>query len=194
MPNSTITFETLIIQEESESTLYSDLDYLLKHCQISYHYSATLLHLDLQKQGQTAAERALVDVAFTGFAPVYASTSNAQKQALELLQQEYAEAANRSSAVRGDGTWMPLPYSKLEVENIAQLFDKQGLQSQSFLYENANKSNLEEQIGKSRFVLIAAHGIVNNQYPELSGLVLAEEETRISNNEHPTSNNELLRT
>ncbi len=167
-------FETLIVSESEETTPYSDLDYLLKNCQISYHYSTTLLHLDLQKQAESA-ERAPTDVAFTGFAPVYTSSSNAQKQALELLQKEYATAANRSKAVRSDGTWMPLPYSKLEVENIAQLFEEHGLQNQAFLYESANKSNLEEQIGKSRFVLIAAHGIVNNQYPELSGLVLAED-------------------
>ncbi len=167
-------FETLILQEANKSTPYSDLNYLLKNCQISYHYSATLLHLDLQKQA-AKAERAPADVAFTGFAPVYASSSNAQKQALELLQKEYATAANRSKAVRGDGTWMPLPYSKLEVENIAQLFEQEGLKSNAFLYDKANKSNLEEQIGKSRFVLIAAHGVVNNQYPELSGLVLAED-------------------
>ncbi len=168
-------FETLIVSEPNTPTLYSDLDYLLKHCQISYHYSATLLHLGLQKQAEAMAERAPIDIAFTGFAPVYASSSNAQKQALELLQKEYAVAANRSEAVRSDGTWMPLPYSKLEVENIAQLFEQEGLRSNAFLYESANKSNLEEQIGKSRFVLIAAHGIVNNQYPELSGLILAED-------------------
>ena len=166
-------FETLIISEVDSSIPYQDLDYLLKHCQISYHYSATLLHFDLQKHAESAAERAPVDVAFTGFAPIYASSSNAQKQALELLQTKYTTAANRSEAVRNDGTWMPLPYSKLEVENIARLFEQQGLQSQSFLYESANKSNLEAQISKSRFVLIAAHGIVNNEYPELSGLVLA---------------------
>ena len=180
-------FETLIVSEADESTVYKDLDYLLKNCQISYHYSATLLHLDLQKQAESLAERAPMDVAFMGFAPVYTSSSNAQKQALELLQQEYAETANRSEAARSDGTWMPLPYSKLEVENIAQLFDKQGLQSQTFLYESANKSNLEEQIGKSRFVLIAAHGIVNNQYPELSGLVLASSYGTLVANERKVS-------
>jgi len=164
-------FETLIIQEAEASKPYQELDYLLNHCQISYHYSATLLHLDLQKQA--IVERAPAEITFTGFAPVYDSTSATQQKALEILQKEPTAAVNRSEAVRGDGTWMPLPYSKIEVENIAQLFEKQGLKSQSFLHSAANKSNLEEQIGKSRFVLIAAHGIVNDEYPELSGLVLA---------------------
>ncbi len=166
-------FETLIVSEASEPTTYQSLDYLLNHCQISYHYSATLLHLDLQKQ-VIQAEPAPTDITFTGFAPVYSTTSNEQKQALEVIQPDYATAVNRSEAVRGDGTWMPLPYSKLEVENISQLFEQQGLNSQAFLHESATKHNLEDQIGKSRFVLIAAHGIVNDEFPELSGLVLAE--------------------
>ncbi|MFK7905422.1 MAG: CHAT domain-containing protein [Chitinophagales bacterium] len=166
-------FETLIIQEADVSKSYQELGYLLNHCEISYHYSATLLHLDLQKQA--IAERAPAEMTFTGFAPVYDSSSEGQKQALQNLQNEYATAVNRSEAVRGDGTWMPLPYSKIEVENISQLFEKQGFKSQSFLHEMANKNNLEEQIGNSRFVLIAAHGIVNDEFPELSGLVLAEE-------------------
>ncbi|MGB0930365.1 MAG: CHAT domain-containing protein, partial [Chitinophagales bacterium] len=166
-------FETLIISEASTSMPYKDMDYLLNYCQISYHYSATLLHLDLQKQ-EMKEEQAPAEITFTGFAPVYTSSSNAQKQALETLQTEYATAVSRSEAVRSDGTWMPLLHSKIEVENIAQLFEEKGLQSQAFLYETANKSNLEEQIGNSRFVLIAAHGIVNDEYPELSGLVLAE--------------------
>ncbi|MGB0930363.1 MAG: CHAT domain-containing protein [Chitinophagales bacterium] len=166
-------FETLLIAEADTSISYNELDYLLNHCQISYHYSATLLHLDLQKQA-SSAEQAPTEMTFTGFAPVYESSSEGQKQALQSLQSDYATAVNRSEAVRGDGTWMPLPYSKIEVENIAQLFEQQGLKNQFFLNERANKRNLEKQIGKSRFVLIAAHGIVNNEYPELSGLVLAE--------------------
>ncbi|MFK7904583.1 MAG: CHAT domain-containing protein, partial [Chitinophagales bacterium] len=168
-------FETLIIQEAKISKRYQELDYLLNHCQISYHYSATLLHLDLQKQA--IAELAPTEMSFTGFAPVYESSSDGQKKTLETLQNEYAITANRSKAIRSDGTWIPLPYSKVEVENISQLFEKQGYKSQLFLHNAANKSNLEEQIGKSRFVLIAAHGIVNDDYPELSGLILADDDS-----------------
>ncbi|MEZ4885105.1 MAG: CHAT domain-containing tetratricopeptide repeat protein [Chitinophagales bacterium] len=173
-------FETLIISDAPASTPYNELDYLLNHCQISYHYSATLLYLDLQKQNDAIAEPAPTDIAFTGFAPVYETTSESQKQAIQQLQKEdyeYATAVNRSEAVRSDGSWMPLPYSKIEVENISLLFEEKGLNNQSFFYETANKKNLEAQIGKSRFVLIAAHGIVNDEYPELSGLVLALGET-----------------
>ncbi|MFK7905423.1 MAG: CHAT domain-containing protein, partial [Chitinophagales bacterium] len=166
-------FETLIIQEANASESYQELNYLLDHCQISYHYSATLLHLDLQKQ--VMGEPADTDITFTGFAPIYDVSSNAQKQALKNLQSEQGTAVNRSEAVRSDGTWVPLPYSKVEVEGIAELFEKQGFKSQSFLYESATKNNLEEQISNSRFVLIAAHGIVNNEYPDLSGLILASE-------------------
>jgi len=168
-------FETLLIQETAVSESYQELDYLLNYCQISYHYSATLLHLDLQKQ--VIAEQAPTEITFTGFAPVYDSTSATQQKALDALQNKATTAVNRSEAVRSDGTWMPLPYSKIEVESISQLFEDEGYKSQSFLHNAANKSNLEEQIGKSRFVLIAAHGIVNDDYPELSGLILADDDS-----------------
>ncbi|MFK7904585.1 MAG: CHAT domain-containing protein [Chitinophagales bacterium] len=166
-------FETLTIQEADASNSYQELDYLLNYSQISYHYSATLLQFDLQQV--PIAESAPIEMTFTGFAPVYSSSSTNQQIALESLQSEHARAVNRSNAVRSDGTWVHLPHSKTEVENIAELFEREGHESQNFLYEAANKSNLEAQIGKSRFVLIAAHGIVNHEYPELSGLVLASD-------------------
>ncbi len=169
-------FETLLVQEANLQTTYEEMDYFLHHCQVSYHYSATLLYFDLEKQIKT--QQTPTDITFTGFAPVYETTSNGEKQALAELQAEYT-AVNRSEALRSDGTWMPLPHSKTEVENIAQLFVEHGHRSQSFLFESANKQNLIEQFSKNRFILIAAHGIVNQEYPQLSGLVLANEASDI---------------
>ncbi len=170
-------FETLLIQEANLQTAYEEMDYFLHHCQVSYHYSATLLYFDLQKQAQV--QQAPTDITFTGFAPVYETTSNGEKQALAELQAEYTTAVNRSEALRSDGTWMYLPHSKTEVENIAQLFVQYGHKSETFLFESANKQNLIEQFSKNRFILIAAHGIVNQEYPQLSGLVLANEASNI---------------
>ncbi len=188
-------FETLIISEGTPSMPYNKMDYLLNHCQISYHYSATLLYLDLQKQSNAIAESAPADFAFTGFAPVYESTLGSQKLAIQQLQNKeeaYATAVNHSEAVRSDGTWVPLPYSKIEVENIVQLFEEQGHKSQKFLYESATKNNLERQIGKSRFVLIAAHGIVNDEYPELSGLVFSSQKQEERSEMRDISSDEIV--
>ena len=78
------------------------------------------------------------------------------------LAEDYQPWATCSEALRSDGTWVSLPHSKTEVRNIAGLFEAKGLDSQLFLHEEANKTNFLEKVGKSRFVLIASHGIVND--------------------------------
>ncbi len=169
-------------QEENTTNPYQSLDYALLHFEVSYHYSATLWHYLLKKQG----ERASKDVNnFVGFAPVYENTlltnelemgsENNEKVEIEkawtLAANEMQAWASRSEALRGDGTWIPLPHSKTEAQNIAALFEEKGLPTQTFLHEQATKRQFREVVESSRFLLIAAHGVVNDKHPKLSGLV-----------------------
>ncbi|MFK7905255.1 MAG: CHAT domain-containing protein, partial [Chitinophagales bacterium] len=179
-------------EEEKDSTKpYQSLDYALLHFEVSYHYSATLWHYLLNKQG----ERAPADVnGFVGFAPVYESevgnekletSGNPEKEGKNRkkgISEQWVVAANnirswaiRSEALRSDGTWTPLPHSKLETEGIANLFAQKGLSAQTFLHEEATKKRFQEVVEKSRFLLIAAHGVVNDKQPKLSGLVFYPE-------------------
>lgn len=158
-----------VCSESSE--VYSHLDYLIRHCEISYQYSATLwYYLQNRKDQNTPIVQGKDknhENDFVGFAPVYTTRNKAQKQ----LAENYASWVTRSEALRSDGTWVSLPYSKVEAENIAALFEAEGMNTQIFLHDSANKANFVEAVGKSRFVLIASHGIVNDQQPKLSGLV-----------------------
>ncbi len=157
-----------IVEElEVNENPYHHLDYLLLHCEISYHYSATLWHYLLKTRGERAAR----EDSFVGFAPVYESEKSETQEGFVEAAKEVGQWATRSEALRGDGTWTSLPYSKVEAENIAGLFVGKGLNSQTFLHEQATKEQFREAAEKSRFLLIAAHGVVNDKHPKLSGLV-----------------------
>jgi len=155
-------------QEKDKNKGYQSLDYLLLHCEVSYHYSATLWHyLSRERKG----ERAAIKEDFVGFAPVYQSKDTSENETLAAAANEVGQWATRSEALRGDGTWTPLPYSQLEAEQIAEMFAAKGLSAQTFLHEKATKEQFREKVEGSRFLLVAAHGVVNDKRPKLSGLV-----------------------
>ncbi len=184
--------EDFLRVEEKENSLnrYHDLDYLLLHCEVSYHYSATLWHY-LLKQQQQVGERAAIENSFVGFAPVYEAEVGSKRQEVggeklegesDTLLENLNEAAKavgqwatRSEALRSDGTWNPLPHSKTEAQNIAALFGEKGLKSKTFLHEQATKEQFQKVVENSRFLLVAAHGVVNDEQPKLSGLVFYPE-------------------
>jgi CHAT domain-containing protein len=60
-----------------------------------------------------------------------------------------------------------------EIVNIVDVFNHKGLTGIGFLHDNATKANFKKEIGHYRYVHIATHGISNDEYPALSGLVFA---------------------
>ncbi|MFK7904225.1 MAG: CHAT domain-containing protein, partial [Chitinophagales bacterium] len=157
---------------------WSGLDYLINHCEISYHYSATLLYRHLiKKQNQEE-----IPNSFAGFAPIYDAQTPSKPTAANLPELEHAHVlqqsakamqtwATRSDAIRSDGTWVSLPHSETEAKGIAELFEGKGLQSEVFLREKASKMGFEEAAKQFKFLLVAAHGLVNDEKTALSGLV-----------------------
>ena len=188
--------------EADKRRMYQSLDYLLLHCEVSYHYSATLWHYLLTTKGEQAPS----EHDFVGFAPVYEleeegserseARSGGEDKKLQLAAKRMGQWATRSEALRSDGTWTPLPHSKVETERVAALFEGKGLKATTFLHEQATKERFREVVEGSRFLLIAAHGVVNDEQPKLSGLVFfpTVDGDGISNNEHRILNNEPLRT
>ena len=158
---------SIIENSNTGNNPYHHLDYLLLHCEISYHYSATLWHYLLEKQGN----QAVIENSFVGFAPVYQSEKAEIRETFTEVAKEVGQWATRSEALEQNNTWASLPYSKVETKSIAQLFDEKGFKSQTFLYEDATKEQFQIAAEKSRFLLIAAHGVVNDKHPKLSGLV-----------------------
>ena len=175
---SYLPFEALV-NETGQTDGYAGLDYLVKHCRISYHYSATLLHRHLEKKRRTAP---LPD-SFAGFAPIYdlaaptapSKSNHAEKADLEKELRKTAAHmqawATRSDALRTDGNWVSLPHSETEARGIARLFERKGLKAKTYFRADANKTAFLNSAGKYKFLLIAAHGLVNDKATVLSGLV-----------------------
>ncbi|MGB0931725.1 MAG: CHAT domain-containing protein, partial [Chitinophagales bacterium] len=175
-------FETLIVEEvtDLQSTSYHELDYLLNHSQIQYHYSTTLYHQYLQKskakrqadslQSPTTSNK----VDFMGFAPIYTSDKEETQSIMRELAADYSQWASRSEAIRG-GKLIPLPFSEEEVENIEGLFVKKGFNGKKILYDSATKDNFKTLASNAKYLHIAAHGLTNDQFPKLSGIVFHPE-------------------
>ena len=145
-------FESLIGELPSSSLLpigleaapknYQSLDYLLLHCEVSYHYSATLLHRHLlQKENKIE-----MPDSFGGFAPIYDTSVSSKKlttntanvaglEAFDVLNKSAKKMqrwASRSGAIRSDGTWVSLPHSETEAVGVAELFAEKNLESKTF--------------------------------------------------------------
>jgi len=176
-----IPFEALIGNEplsnfsslgDSNDKNYSELDYLINHCEISYHYSATLLYRHLITK-QTKEE---IPNSFAGFAPIYDQVLPSKPTTtLEKSTKKIGTWATGSNAIHRDGTWMHLPHSETEAKEIAKLFDNKGFKAETFLRGKATKEGFAAVAKRFKFLLIAAHGLVNDQKTALSGLVFYPE-------------------
>ncbi|MBI4468390.1 MAG: CHAT domain-containing protein [Acidobacteria bacterium] len=71
------------------------------------------------------------------------------------------------------GKLKQLPWTRREAERIARLYDDQ--QVSLFLGERASEENVkaEDWLGNHRFVHFAAHGLLNENEPQFSGLILS---------------------
>ncbi len=181
-------FETLICEEvtDLQSSTYHQLDYLLNYGQIQYHYSITLYHQYLQQtkvkrqtdslQSPTPSSGTKLSnkVDFMGFAPVYTSDKEETQAVMRELAADYNQWGTRSEAIR-DGNLTPLPFSEEEVENIGALFHKKGLTGKNFLYDSAIKDDFKTFASQAKYLHIAAHGLSNDQFPKLSGIVFHPE-------------------
>ncbi|MEZ4885340.1 MAG: CHAT domain-containing tetratricopeptide repeat protein [Chitinophagales bacterium] len=182
---SYLPFETLIREiPYTAQPAFHQLDYLLQHCQIQYHYSPTLYHQSLKKKVQKKSILSSIEksnsIDFLGFAPIYTSDKAATQEVLKGLAENYGHWATRSNALQ-DGTLAPLPFSEKEVQNIEGMFAEKGLKGQSYLYDAATKDHFKAIAANAKYLHIAAHGLTNDEYPKLSGIVFhpAKEATEI---------------
>ncbi|MEZ4885329.1 MAG: CHAT domain-containing tetratricopeptide repeat protein [Chitinophagales bacterium] len=169
-------------QEKEVSLDYASLDYLLKYVAVSYHYSASLFYFQHQQQARRSRKRYVGH--FAGFAPVYQpkdraaivtnGTSNATFPSFSVVEKTVPPNmawAIPSEAFSSDGNFAPLPYSELEVKNIAALFAAKGFISETYLHKAATKEQFERVSNGFKYLLVAAHGLVNDEQTSLSGLV-----------------------
>lgn len=148
---------------------YSDLKYLVKKFNISYHYSATL-YLNAVSKSNTYL--AVNQGAFIGFAPVFREKSDgSQIFASGLFDTYLARLKDSFSILTRDGkSFSKLVYSKREVENIAQLFKSRERKNLCLVNADASELNFKNNAGKYSYVHLATHSFINEDQPALSGI------------------------
>ncbi len=151
-----IPFETLLASNEVKP--FPDLHFLIKDFEVSYHYSAGLFAKARRKRPSDLN-------GLFAFAPIY-----------DYSGSEIASALRSSGltfrAIREDGTFLPLPESEKEVEDIAALFNQyQPNGANIALRKSASESMLKKELSKSyQFVHIAGHSFADLDNPKFSGI------------------------
>ncbi|WP_338814624.1 CHAT domain-containing tetratricopeptide repeat protein [Bernardetia sp. Wsw4-3y2] len=160
-----IPFSTLLSTSNQESNLSNqNINYPLLKKEISFHYSSSLWAAQRQSKNQINYE-----YEFVGFAPVFED----QKENNSNLV-----ASNRSNL-------SSLPYSKKEVEEIANLFTNQEKNALAFVNLKANQENLKSYATKTRRLHLATHSQTFTKTPFNSHIWLFGKDSITKDKETP---------
>jgi len=160
-------FEALLTAQPNNNR-FDKMKYLLNRYDIKYAASSTIMY----KQSQRPP--AYGDKDYVAFAPVF--TDGTETNFLVNTSERFynPNLENTRSFVR-DGKITPIPSTKTEVEHIHDLHQKKNLFAKYFLFKDAKEENLKDpELGHYKFIHLATHGFVNDEVPELSGLVMSQ--------------------
>lgn len=141
--------------------------FLIRNTSISYSYSATLS----VEMTRNPFDYDSGNNSFAGFAPVFSTN-----------QQFQVMSSNKPGSVEltmGD-TLSGQPYemlagSELELEGIFKVLNRRRFESNAYFFNSASKQNLlESSTLNSRFMHFATHGILDEDQPNFSGIVLSD--------------------
>lgn len=162
-------FEALLSSDsDKRNPDFSKLPYLIRQFTISYYYSSSIM---LKEFTQSAAR----DYKFAGLAPVFNDSMQTKiREAMEGGLDNLATGYRSAS----DANLAGLPFSKTEIQSIASLFQKKRQANRVFLYGAANESLFKSgALQPYRYLHIASHGLINEQQSDISGIVLAPEDS-----------------
>ncbi|MCC5946582.1 MAG: CHAT domain-containing protein [Bernardetiaceae bacterium] len=179
---STIPFEALLTRpvfEDDEN--YANMPYLIKDYEVSYAYSATLLH---QMQSRASACQPQ-SYGLLAFAPVFDKKEQQEDEdslSPENQKDQYrrssfdrhaiAQSPKRTSVLRSNFT--PIPATEDEVNALDSLFKAAQFQSRVLLRNHAKESSLKAIENTYCFLHFATHGFINEEEPSLSGLAFSQ--------------------
>lgn len=145
-----------VLLSENANKPFHKLDYLIRHYEIAYHYSATTYSITQQRPRIQNHE-------LLAFAPVFAKQKDiSQNRSMQVIMND---ATVRSYDFQN------LPYSKIEVNEIAKIINIKG-KANVITDNQATKTHLFQQFNQQQyqFIHIATHGLVNYQQSYLSGI------------------------
>jgi len=144
-------FEVLLTETKKNGveTSYSDATFLVKKYPVSYAQSASVLNTLISQQPQKNKSAAKSKKLLAFGDPVYEDTSLNPRKKYQRLE-----------------------FSSTEIENIASFFN--GGSPVIYLRNNATEENLKRnnELDKFNYIHFAVHGLINEDKPDLSSLVL----------------------
>ncbi|MEN7546623.1 CHAT domain-containing protein [Rapidithrix thailandica] len=172
-PLSQVPFEALLTHGDGDPEALSELPYLIKKWGMSYAYSATLFEETVSRY------LPLASFDFVGYAPVFSekkSTSASHTTRSLLSQINTLDSTKTRGLLDERGNIVPIPGTEVEIKKIARIFRKNDKITQLYTYDDAREGYLKEgRLGDYKFLHIATHGFVNEEEPELSGILFAQE-------------------
>jgi CHAT domain-containing protein len=143
---SLLPFEVLLEKYPGEPDIvdYKNLDYFIRQYNVHYELSAELL---MEHHGRSKFDRMK---SYIGFAPSYSGDGLNKVRVL-----------GRKSS----GYLTPLKYNVVEIEEAAKVF-----KGKAFVGSMANAQTFRDNCFSSKIIHIAAHAVINDSIPELSGI------------------------
>lgn len=144
--------------------------YLVEQFAISYHLSANIYLTSLQRHEQQA-ETAAGD-GFIGFAPVFVKNHIGSRISKKSVFDSYlASIGNYYSMITRDGeNFCELPFSRKEVQGIADEFRRKKEKFINYFDQSATEEMFKQDVQHGKYVHLATHSFINEQEPILSGI------------------------
>lgn len=177
-----VPFEALLTAEPSLKTSkpvkFSSLNYLITEFVISYHYSSNLYYSSISKKSEPPEDHMSLTSGFIGFAPVFPKN---EKTGYTLTNTDAAFLSSSSeeilrSSITDGKTFNELTYSEWEVKSILEIFNEISGSNTgaAYLYSDADEETFKNNISKFEIIHIASHSLINEEHPDISGVVFAQ--------------------
>jgi len=169
-------FEALFAKKQKVSIKkQSDLDFLIKHFTISYHYSANLYISSLNEESTNFSS--YHNKNFIGFAPVFPKDNLIGYTISTVNTSLLASNDDVVRSISIDGkNYDELKYSEWEVNSIIDLFNKNNSSSinTAYFYSDAKEDSFKTNVKDYKIVHIASHSFMNEDQPDISGVIFAQ--------------------
>jgi CHAT domain-containing protein len=169
-----IPFETLLEKTPESADAYARMDFLINRVSLSYASSAQLfVNRMAGKPKSGEGLLAMAPVFEEGITnPMHLRTQSWLNETDHALK---ASGETRGTVFNGNAI-MPLPATADEIQSLYKLFANSKKPAELMLGPVANERKLKSvRLENYQFIHLATHGFVNEESPELSGLLLAQD-------------------
>ena len=181
-------FETLFLEKQKPNIKdYTRLNYLIKDFDISYHYSAALFVSGLEEKNKVESNEYNSKKNFIGFAPVFPKNNLAGYTISTVKQPELfaqSESILRFFSIDGKN-YDELKYSEWEVNSIIDLFNNNNSSkiNTAYFYADAKEDSFKTNVKDYKIVHIASHSFMNEEQPDISGVIFAQPADSVFSND-----------